>query len=230
MNEIGQKESLTMARFFNSAALITLGLATAGCMSDFKNTPPEMISNRSLYSENQPVVERTNYVIDLNTAAGGLPASELGRLADWFDSLQLRYGDSISIDDPYGSGAVRDDVASVAGRYGLLISEGTPVTAGTVQPGSVRVVMSRATASVPGCPNWRQRELSGAPISTESNYGCATNSNLAAMIANPNDLVLGQEGSGVGDAATASKAIKVYRDTEPTGAKGLEETTTKGGN
>lgn len=230
MNEIGQKESLTMARFFNSAALLTLGLATAGCMSDFKNTPPEMVSNRSLYSENQPVVEHTNYVIDLNASGGGVPASELSRLTGWFDSLGLRYGDTISIDDPYASDAVREDVARIAARYGLLLSDGAPVTAGSVQPGSVRVVMSRATASVPGCPNWRQRELSGAPISTESNYGCAMNSNLAAMIANPNDLVLGQEGSGVGDAATASKAIKVYRETEPTGAQGLDETSTKEGN
>jgi pilus assembly protein CpaD len=73
-------------------------------------------------------------------------------------------------------------------------------------------------------------ELSGAPISTESNFGCATNSNIAAMIANPNDLVLGQEGTISGDAATASKAIKQYREAQPTGAGGLQDVNTKGGN
>ncbi|MFN3389979.1 MAG: CpaD family pilus assembly lipoprotein, partial [Allosphingosinicella sp.] len=61
-------------------------------------------------------------------------------------------------------------------------------------------------------------------------YGCAVNTNLAAMIADPSDLVLGQEGSGIGDASTASKAIKVYRETPPTGTKGLKETVTRGGN
>lgn len=230
MDQTGQKESLTMARFFNSAALLSLGLATTGCMSDFKNTPPEMISNRTYYSENQPVVHRTDFAIDLSTGGNGVPASELGRLAGWFETLQLRYGDRIWVDDPYASPAVRDDVARIAGQYGMLIGDGAPVTAGTVQPGSVRVIMSRSTASVPGCPNWRQRELSGAPISTESNYGCASHSNLAAMIADPNDLVLGEEGAIVGDAATASKAIKAYRDAVPTGTQGLEQTSTKEAN
>ena len=31
-----------------------------------------------------------------------------------------------------------------------------------------------------------------------SNFGCAVNGNLAAMVANPSDLVHGREGSGVG--------------------------------
>lgn len=230
MDEIGRKESLTMARLTTTAALLAVGLATGGCMSDFANTPPEMISNRTVYSENQPVVRRTDYVIDLSTGGSGVPASELGRLADWFDSLQLRYGDRISIDQAYPDVGVREDVARIVGQYGMLLSEGAPVTAGAVQPGAVRVIMSRSVATVPGCPNWRQRELSGAPISTESNFGCATNSNLAAMVANPVDLVSGQEGATVGDAETASKAIDAYRKAEPTGKSGLQQISTKGGN
>jgi pilus assembly protein CpaD len=49
------------------------------------------------------------------------------------------------------------------------------------------------------------------------------------MIADPNDLVLGQTRSRGGDGNTASKAIKVYRDAVPTGTQGLKETITKGG-
>ena len=62
-----------------------------------------------------------------------------------------------------------------------------------------------------------------------SNFGCAVNGNLAAMVANPEDLVHGREGSAVNDTLTATKAIDAYRKAEPTGNKGLIEINTKKG-
>ncbi len=219
-----------MARLITSASLISMALAISACSADTLGMRPEFAPNSNLYSENQPVVQRTDYVIDVATSDGGVPGGELGRLADWFDSLQLRYGDTIYVEDGYTGEAARQDIERLAAHYGMLVSPGAPVTAGQVQPGSARIIVSRATASVPGCPNWRQKPLSGGAITTESNFGCATNSNLAAMIANPNDLVLGQEGAVPGDADTATKAIKTYRDAAPTGSGGLENVSTKGGN
>ena len=61
-----------------------------------------------------------------------------------------------------------------------------------------------------------------------SNFGCGVNSNMAAMIANPQDLVSGREGSGVGDSFTASKAVEQYRKASPTGQQGLKDISTKG--
>jgi pilus assembly protein CpaD len=60
-----------------------------------------------------------------------------------------------------------------------------------------------------------------------SNFGCGVNSNLAAMVANPEDLIHGREGSAVVDAQTASKAVATYRAAPPTGTKGLTEESTK---
>ncbi|HLL31681.1 MAG TPA: CpaD family pilus assembly lipoprotein, partial [Allosphingosinicella sp.] len=120
----------------------------------------------------------------------------------------------------YGSG----DVASVAAEYGLLLSGGAPVTAGPVPPGTVRVVISRTRAYVPDCPRtdrWR------GPSSTSPNYGCALNSNWAAMVANPSDLVLGQV-DAIGNGEAGTKAIRVYRQAVPTGTKGLTDTNTRG--
>ena len=50
------------------------------------------------------------------------------------------------------------------------------------------------------------------------------------MIANPEDLVHGREGSGVGDTRTAVKAVDYYRKSVPTGTTGLKDITTKKGN
>lgn len=210
-----------MARFQIIAALLPFGMAVTACSS----MDPDIASRRNptLYSVHQPVVQRSDYVLDL-AAAGGVPETEEARLRAWFDSLQLRYGDRVSVDEPggYVDARSRQDVAAVAASYGLLLSDGAPLTAGAVQPGMVRVVVSRTTASVPSCPDWSYANLPGSPNSTDSNYGCAVNSNLAAMIADPNDLVLGQSGSGSTDPATSTKAIRTYRDKAPTGAGPLK--------
>ena len=50
------------------------------------------------------------------------------------------------------------------------------------------------------------------------------------QVANPEDLVHGQEGSGVGDTQTASKAVIYYRSLAPSATKGLQATTTSKGN
>jgi pilus assembly protein CpaD len=222
-----RKESLTMAKTKITAliaAAITLSVNGPAAAQDRYNWNP------SLNSVNQPVVQRTDYLIDLASTGSGISDRELHRVSEWFDSLRLGYGDRVSVDTgSYDDARARQDLADVAARYGLLLTEGAPVTSGAVQPGLVRVIVSRSVAVVAGCPNWNEASESGNRITTGSNFGCAVNSNLAAMIANPEDLVLGQVGVGSGDAATASKAIQLYRTTPPTGARGLKETVTKGG-
>lgn len=200
-----------MTRTRSIAALLLLATPLAGCAAG--NSELAAKHNPTVYSVHQPVVQRTDYVIDLATPGGGLSPTEAGRLRGWFEGLQIGYGDRIAVDEAggYTDARARQDVASIAESYGLLLSETSPVTSGAVQPGSIRVVVSRMSASVPSCPDLAYAALSGAAISTDSNYGCATNSNLAAMIANPADLVLGQTGSTTNDAAATARAVKAYR-------------------
>lgn len=214
-----------MARISTLAAITLAGLAAGGCVHDGPLSPH---MNPSLNSVNQPVVQRNDYVFDL-AGGGGVSQGELARLDAWFQSLALGYGDRISVD---GGGQPADPateraIAGVAESYGILLSDGAPVTSGQIAPGSVRVVVSRTTASVPGCPQW-DPETIGGRISTTPNYGCATNSNLAAMIADPNDLVVGRTGDPSVDAATASKAIQSYRTKKPTGSGALKQEATGG--
>lgn len=213
-----------MARLNTAAALVVIGLWAGGCTYAATNgLSPHR--NASISSVNQPVVQRTDYVFDV-AAAGSVPSPEIARLDAWFQSLSVGYGDRISIDG-YADDGARQDIARLAGTYGLLLSEGAPTTAGQIPPGSVRVIVSRSSASVPGCPQWNPSEI-GARITTSPNYGCAVNTNIAAMIANPNDLVIGQVGDASVDAATAARAIQTYRTKQPTGAGPLKQEATKG--
>lgn len=192
-------------RYVSAAIITALGLSVAACGST--------TANRSVNSERQPVVTRSNYVLDLNVSGGALSSSEQRRLAGWFDALELGYGDRISIEDPSynGGSAAKDAVEAQVAQYGLLVSDLAPVTEGYVPSGSMRVVVSRSTAEVPGCPDWSHRSHTDFQGRTSANYGCAVNGTMAAMIADPEDLVQGQSADGE-DQTQASKAIRAYRN------------------
>ena len=55
---------------------------------------------------------------------------------------------------------------------------------------------------------------------TAANHGCAINSNLAAMVADPEHLIHGQPGTGLADPRNAARAISAYRRAAPTGGGG----------
>jgi pilus assembly protein CpaD len=206
---------------YRSAIALSLGLALAGCGG--------MPSNASLDSTHQPVVTRTNYTLDLTSGPGGLTLSEQRRLAGWFEAMDLRYGDRITIDDPVGSGASRAAVEAVAAKHGLLVGGEAPVTPGNVNAGTVRVVVTRSSATVPGCPDWSAQSDTNFGNGTSSNYGCASNANFAAMVADPEHLLQGARSNGETVVMSGNKAIDAYREAKPTGEAGLKEVSSSEG-
>jgi pilus assembly protein CpaD len=200
--------------------LIALASSLAAC-----STP--QATNTGVASVNVPVVTSADYVFDASAPDGALAPGESDRLNGWFQGLGIGYGDTIYVDGAYAD-AARGQVSAIAGQYGMMVSAGAPVTTGAVRPGSVRVVVSRRRAGVPNCPNWGVPSQPNFDNSTMSNFGCGVNSNIAAMVANPEDLIHGREATGV-DINAAARAIQFYRSTPPTGTKGLQDITTKGG-
>lgn len=213
----------------NRIAIVLLASAIAGCTTAQGDQP-----SRGMTAVNQPVVSRTDFSMDVAAPGGDLPSSEEARLDGWFRGLGLGYGDHIYVDGDYAGGAGAE-VARIAGRYGMMVSAGSPVTAGNVQPGNVRVVVSRTRASVPGCPNWDRPASPDFDNQQLSNYGCGVNTNLAAMVADPRDLIYGRDGGPVVDAVAGAKAIHMYRDWPLTGItpgialRPLKESNTKEG-
>lgn len=224
------RHTLTQIRLRRTASALVLAAAVAlsGCASG----PAD--NNRSLNSVHQPVVERNSYVFDVETLpGGGLSISEQRRLADWFESLGLKYGDRIAVDDPMESKTTFASIEGVANRWGLMVGEGAPITPGYVPSSGTRVVVTRATASVPGCPDWSAKSDFSMSNRTTSNFGCAINSNLAAMVADKEHLVHGAAGTGETVVMSGTKAIDSYRNAKPTGEGGLKNVNTSnasGGN
>lgn len=209
-------------RAYHAAIAAAAVLTLSGCGN--------MASNRMLESVHQPVVSRDNYTLDLNAQGGSLPTQEQRRLAEWFQAMDLGYGDRVAIDDPAGRNVVvKAAVEAAASRHGLLVGEVAPVTTGQIAAGTVRVVVTRSFANVAGCPDWQTKLEMNYRNATSSNYGCAVNSNMAAMVANKEDLVRGEPGSPTVTTQRSDTAIKQYRETAPTGGQGLKAGATQSG-
>ncbi len=209
-------------RAYHAAIAAAAVLTLSGCGN--------MASNRSLESLHQPVVSRDNYTLDLNAQGGSLPTQEQRRLAEWFQAMDLGYGDRVSIDDPAGRNVVvKAAVEAVASRHGLLVGDVAPVTTGQIASGTIRVVVTRSFANVPGCPDWQTKLEMNYRNATSSNYGCSVNSNMAAMVANKEDLVRGEPGGPTVTTQRSDTAIKTYREAPPTGSQGLKAGATQQG-
>lgn len=204
--------SRTMLRI---SALALLALPLAACQHD----------NRGLESVHQPVVSHTAFTYDVQAGPdGGLTTSEAVRLQGWLASIGLGYGDKVALvtDGAYYSPSLREGIADVFGRRGMLIGEDSSAAAGQAPDGSVRLIVRRASASVPGCPDWSDKAESNMQMGTSANFGCGVNGNLAAMIADPEDLVRGQSTDSDLRTATSNRAISTYRDKAPTGSGDLK--------
>ena len=180
--------------------------------------------NRGVESVHQPVVSHAAYTYDVQAAPdGGLTASEARRLDDWFASIGLGYGDQVAIvTDAHYSPTLRDGIADIVARHGMLVGEDSSAAAGAAPAGSVRLVVRRATARVPGCPDWSGKSETEFQLGASSNFGCGVNGSLAAMVANPDDLVRGQSSESDLRTATSNRAISTYREKVPTGSGDLK--------
>jgi pilus assembly protein CpaD len=199
-------------------ALAVLALPLAACQTD-------QAANRGMESVHQPVVSHTAFTYDVQAGPdGGLSGSEARRLDDWFASIGLGYGDQVAVatDPAYLSPSLRDGIANVVGRHGILVGEDSSAVAGVAPQGSVRLIVRRATASVPGCPDWSDKPETDQQLGLSTNYGCGVNGNLAAMIANPEDLVRGQTTDSDLRTATSNRAISTYMEKKPTGSGELK--------
>ncbi|MDZ7283391.1 CpaD family pilus assembly protein [Sphingomonas sanguinis] len=201
-----------MRRFPLLLTPLGLALMTGGCMG---------AGQPGLESTHQPVVSQTDYALDLALSGGRLATDEDRRLDGWARNLHLGYGDRVAVEDPAGEGPVAyREVANVIGRYALLLGQASPITRSPVAPATIRVVVTRSVATVPGCPDLRSDTAPDLEGRTSSNHGCAINRNLAAMVANPTDLVQGVGAPAATDPATATRAVRVLRVAPPTGNGG----------
>ena len=210
-----------MARFTTFAAVVALGLGAGACgPTDERRSPP---ANNPQPLLGQPAGRAAHRfrARPRRPAATACPPSEQQRLDAWFALDRPRYGDRISIDEPrgYASRRARADVARVAGRYGLLLSDGAPVTA-TARSSRARSGSSSAAATRqrPGLPELGASTPIAADVNTSTNYRLRDQ-----FQPRRDDRRSGRSGARPGrqrrrrSARPRPRRSSVYRDAQPTG-------------
>jgi pilus assembly protein CpaD len=108
-------------------------------------------------------------------------------------------------------------LAAALARQGLKPTLGAP---GGAPEGELHLIVDHAVATVPACPNWTKPPGNDFDNTMHSDYGCASAVDLAAMVADPRDLVEGRPlAPVVGDVAIF--AINRYRTGMPANANGI---------
>lgn len=189
-------------------------------------------TNRGVSSLNTPVVTTQALSRDIAfTPDHGLTPEDAASLQAFLASMKLGSGDRLALDDPHPDGAAarRAAVAAIVARSGGQLSEAPPPAHTAMPHRTARLWIVRAEAIPPACPNWSSNPSANMTAATHSNYGCAVNSNLAAMVADPNDLVEGQPYAGP-NAADIARSHDRWHRRVPTGyTRELTNTSTKSG-
>ena len=187
------------------AALFGIGLG--GCLPINEWHPSETDRRGSV-----DVVKMDHRVLFAADAAT-LSAKERSRLDNFVDTVDLGYGDIVTV-------AMMGDAAMTRRRAQLVRAHlaARRISSQLVarQPGdgehdTVAVSVSRHVVTPPQCPDWTKNATQDIYSSQASNFGCATAQALSVMAANPGDLVRGRR-PGAGDGEALSLGIRRYRE------------------
>ncbi len=152
-------------------------------------------------------------------AAGAVDpsAEEKGKLARFLDAAVRSGEERLALGVPAGGESPLAEKRAAALRQMVVaMAPGRPVSIAPVadprlRDGTVLVTVGRYVVTTPNCPDWRKPSNMDPANSRMSNMGCANETNLGLMIADPADLVVGQTLAPADGEATAL-GIRRYRE------------------
>ncbi|HEX4505897.1 MAG TPA: CpaD family pilus assembly lipoprotein [Alphaproteobacteria bacterium] len=192
-------------------AVVAGVLLIAGCAENNRAlTTPAPISVQPPPKRIQ--VQLASFDHDLYFARGAkaLTPAQTTELMNFLSASGIGEGDAVTVEGSGRSSLTATRQAAVISELRQLRIDAVSGTDRKLTAESVRVHADRAVATAPACPDWSKPEADEPNNLTSSNYGCATESNLAAMIVNPADLVKPKAG-GAGDGFVLAKGVELYR-------------------
>lgn len=210
----------TMKDVLRAASLLAV-LAAGSCASP--NNTGNLMDDPAV---NHPIEVAPSFHalrVNFSNSNVGLMPDDSARF-DAFVADYIQHGNgAISVSAPAG----RD--ASVAIEYfgERLAAEGVPrerilVGVKDSPDGKVEIGYIGYQAQANGCGDWSANLSFTLDNQVSPNFGCAVQNNIAAMVADPRDLIAPRTMSA-GDAARRAHVYSAYRDGKPTGAEHSSE-------
>lgn len=217
----GKKRAVT--KFLVTCSVVALAGLVGGC-SSFQRDHVIVGSVPDDYRTRHPIVVSQNEIsedIIVPTDARALSPRDRSIAEDFASRFRRSGTKSMAIMIPSGS---HNEAAAKQIAYELaktIEKRGVPqsrigiqhyAAAGFGEAATVRMVYSDITATVPSkCGTWNEDLLDNVENRNYGNFGCATQTNLAAMVANPADL-LGPRGESEIDATRRTIVIENWRE------------------
>jgi pilus assembly protein CpaD len=222
------------ARRLGLACLPLLGLGLAACAGT--GGGDAHLGWIEAGSPKQLQVEQAQYrhVVRFATDSAALEAAERDRLLAFLASVDLGASDVVRLEghaDERASEVYNLDLASRRAQSvaAFLRQEGhrrarvvttaygkaAPADPGTGEAAwranrRVELVLERHVVVLPGCPDWSRESGTDFANLPHSNLGCATETNLGLMVAEPRDLVRGRS-LDTADGVREAEAVGRYR-------------------
>jgi pilus assembly protein CpaD len=218
---IAATERERIRRSIVPALAIALATSLAGC-ANFHRDSVTVGAIPDDYRTNHPsVIAEKNQKIDLPVGAGdrGMTGAQRDTLLGFLDGYDKSAAPSLTIAIPRGS--ANEVAALVAGRDFARVSMAAGVKRdrivmtsyqSTVPEASapIRVAFVAVRAQTDKCGRWPEDLLQTSENKHYADFGCSYQNNLAAQIANPNDLLGPRKQSDI-DAENRSAVIDLYR-------------------
>lgn len=226
----------SLARFVLLAGCATL---IAGCMTDGPNLTASIPND---YRQRHPIVIKEKLKtahLFIGNGRGTLNSDQRAEVYAFAQSWKRDATAGIIIDVPVGAPNTTAANGAAAEAQSILVGAGLPPhvvvirgysVANPRQLATVRMSYPRMAAEAGPCGQWPSDLGSGTASSIENkpywNLGCASQRNLAAMVADPADLVQ-PRGETPASAGRRSVALDAYRRGEQTSSKAPDNSSAK---
>jgi pilus assembly protein CpaD len=170
---------------------VIAALSSAGCTTQEIADETQYVPNSG--SEQYPIkVAKGPVSIDVSSADGTLQPAQINRVSAFARQASSAGLTPVTVSRPSGGGKssrVAYEVANLLAQQGVpaqLIKIRTYRASGSAP---VKISYSTTRATVRPCGDWSIDVTNSRSNEIATNHGCAVQSNMAAMIANPNDLL-----------------------------------------
>jgi pilus assembly protein CpaD len=200
-----------LSKVLRVCAMAALPIAAA-CSTPVVNGPEQEFNVNQRYPISvQPRMMSLNLIYN---GQAELDQNQSGQLARFAEDYRAHGSGSISVSAPTAAAA---DIA-VASLLEIGVARTQIMVGGATGPNplnDIRVTYIRYVAEAPACGNWSGNLSQTANNVLPPNFGCATQHNFAAMVADPRDLVA-PDTTGQADAQRRLTVLQKYRAGEET--------------
>lgn len=158
------------------------------------------------------VASTASHQINFGNQSTTLSQEEKASLNAFIYQTQVGYGDELYFDfapDDADAWARKEALDNYLKTIGVWV-DGATQTGSVTNNSTAMFIVTRYSASTPDCKVLSRESFIPTELETNKIFGCITAQNLAAHVANPKDLMAGQEDS-LPVAYASVRAIQLYR-------------------